>query len=151
MLRILAVILLLGTVGCSQSSWDNPGPRETFENFLISRSQNDTEAMFNHIWKEDRETLKSSVESLENIPENVRPAPHEMLVVAGMDHPYDIERTRLQDKIDGEPSEGQRVVIELFYLDGREGQATMIWGGDGWYVDLPLEAARDKAKETSDG
>ena len=143
MLRIFSLTtLMVFAIACSQARWDDPGPRETFENFLIAESQGDIETVFAMIWKEDREVLKARADALEGVPESVRPAAHEMLVIAGMDHPYDIERTRLAKKIESEPETGQQVVVELFYMDGREGKATMIWGGDGWYVDLPLEPER---------
>lgn len=152
MARLFALItLVLFSGACERSAWNDPGPDEAFESILVVHSQGDAQAVFDAIWEADREKIVGPLESLEKLDPSVRPEPWEMLVIAGMDHPYDINRTRLQEKLDGEPERGERVVVELIYMDDREGEVEMVWGGDRWYLSLESKVSDSENLDEATG
>lgn len=134
-------LLLLLTVGlgCSKTDWSNPGPQDVFEQFLLDLSQRENERAFAAITPEDRDALTRALASLD-VPEAVRPQPHEMLVVAGVDSPYEIKRIEVEPRLDAPPAPGTRVRLKLTFAGPREAEAFMVWDGTNWFVDLPLEA-----------
>ncbi len=134
-------VLVLGLASCSSSpktSWDNPGPETRFENFLMNWFRYDRKKAFEMIAPNDREVLTQSLDVVnEEIGDEVL-EPHEMLVAGRVDNPYDLERVETERDLESRPEEGTTVDLSLVYHDGRNGEATMVWKNDTWFVDLPL-------------
>lgn len=137
---VVAVGLSALSLGCEpQTTWDDPGPRASFEAYLFDLFRGDAEAAFQRIAPEDRKVLVKAREGLKGMSEADTPKDHEMLVIAGFDNPYDIKKMALETPLESAPAAGQSVVINLTYRDGRTGKATMKWSGEQWFVDLPLK------------
>jgi hypothetical protein len=138
---MLALAVSIAGSGCEkESTWDEPGPAASFENFLMDWYRGEYETAFETITPEDRRVLTKPLDELEGkLDAQDMPAKADMLVVGRVDNPYDIKDIDLAEPLETKPDKGQKVTLELVYHDGREGEATMIWGGDRWYVDLPLE------------
>jgi len=152
MSKLVGLLLCLSLVACDTGpDWNDPGPRDTFQTFLLNWYRGDRVKAFAAILPADREVLTKPLSELGEVPDAARPKADEMLVVASIDNPYDIDRMEVTPKLEGPPKEGKRVALKLFYQDGTTGQAHMVWGGDRWYVDLPLEdtpgAAAGKPKK----
>lgn len=145
----IAMLLVMSACGSQETSdWDEPGPKATFESFLMNWFRYDREAAFEMIAPEDRERLAASLEMVdEEIGEETLKA-HEMLVAGRVDNPYDLERIEADPELESAPDEGTEVTLTLIYHDGRTGDATMIWGGEQWYVDLPLEESGSDGTST---
>jgi hypothetical protein len=128
--------------GCDEKpSWKEPGPEATFETFLMDWYRGEDEAAFASIAPDDRQRLTEPLEELEgkldseDLPEKV-----DMLVVGRVDNPYDIKDVKLEGELQSAPKEGQEVTLAITYHDGREGEARLVWGGERWFVDLPVAA-----------
>lgn len=146
--RIAALTTLLIVVatpvlaGCGDKpSWKEPGARQTFETFLTNIFRGEAELAFEAIAPDDRAVLTASLDELEGIPEDAIPEPHQMWVITAVDNPYDVKRVEAAEELTAEPEKGQRLELKISYHDGREGRATMVWGGERWFVDLPLDSA----------
>lgn len=142
--RVMALALVgmvVGLAACSsssKSSWDDPGPETRFEKFLMNWFRYDRKRAFEMIAPDDREVLTRSLEVVdEKIGDDVL-EPHEMLVAGRVDNPYDLERIETERELESRPEEGTVVDLSLIYHDGRNGEATMVWRDDTWFVDLPL-------------
>lgn len=151
---LLALILigLVGPTGCDRGqTWDNPGPKATYQDFLMHWFKNDRSGAFEMIAAEDRRVLEEPRDELaEHMEREDLPEPGQMLVAGRVDNPYDIKSIEVKPKLESKPDEGDRVTLELTYQDGRSGEATMVWQGDGWYVDLPLEGGGNDGSQTDD-
>ena len=137
-------------VGCTrapETSWDDPGPEATFERFLMHWFKNEQGAAYEMIHPDDRAALTESLSYVEERLGSEVLAPREMLVAGRVDNPYDLEDIESDPELEREPEEGTSVRLELIYHDGRSGEATVIWGGDQWYVDLPLEVEAGAGEE----
>jgi len=133
------IFIVIGVVLSSCGSgepWQDPGPRASFEAYLLDLFRGDLEAAYQKILPADREALASAFSQLQ-VSEEERPKPHESLVVAGADTPYDIRRMEV-DKFDGAPPDGYRTIVRIDYHDGRKGEVAMVWSEGQWFVDLPL-------------
>ena len=133
------LLVLVSFSACNDTSWDAPGPRESFELFLLDLFKGESEKAFEKIDPDDRKTLIAGRKGLEGLSEEQMPADHEMLVIAGFDNPYDIKKMSLDTPLETKPKAGETVDITLHYRDGRSGKVRMKWGGTQWFVDLPLE------------
>ncbi len=138
---VIAVMSSIGIFGCEEErTWSDPGPASTFERFLMDWYRGEYEAAFETIAPEDRKALTEPLDELEGkLDAGDLPKEADMLVVGRVDNPFDIKDIDLEDPLESAPQKGQKVTLELLYHDGRQGKATMIWGGERWYVDLPLE------------
>lgn len=139
MKTLLLLLLLPVGFGCSETDWSNPGPQDVFEQFLLDLSQRENEKAFAAIVPEDRVTLTRALQNLQ-VPDAVKPQPHQMLVVAGVDSPYEIKRIEVEPRLDAPPAPGTRVRLKLTFEGPREAEAFMVWDGKNWFVDLPLES-----------
>jgi hypothetical protein len=120
--------------------WQDPGPRESFEQFLMLVLRGEDEQAWAMIEESDRQQMLRAREALvKRVGEEVAGPPSRMLVVGDLDNPYDFKRIEVVDKLESAPTEGQRVRLKLIYLDGREGSAQLVWRAKRWFVDLPLE------------
>jgi hypothetical protein len=145
---VLAVSLVSFAAGCStKEAWREPGPRATFETFLMSVFRGEDEAAFAAIAPEDRDVLTAALDEMDDLPEEARPQPHEMWVITAVDNPYDVKRVEVREELTAEPKKGARVTLDISYQDGRTGTATMVWGGERWFVDLPLDDAKPATDE----
>ncbi|MFU8806199.1 MAG: hypothetical protein ACNA8W_20475 [Bradymonadaceae bacterium] len=133
------IIGLALLVGCGGSEpWERPGPRETFQTFLMDLWRGNQESAFEALRPELREVLSRPLEDLDGkLDQRAMPRPEEMLVVARLDSPFSIHRIEVDTPVRETPEVGHRVTLTLQYHDERTGQAALIWGGDRWYVDLP--------------
>jgi hypothetical protein len=139
----LAALLVFGAwmSGCQKSqSWREPGPKATFEQFLMHWFKNERAKAFDMIVEEDRKALTAPRGVLrEKLGEEQLAERQEMLVAGRVDNPYDIRSMDLKPPLEEAPAPGQTVTLDLEYQDGREGTARLTWTGDRWAIDLPLE------------
>lgn len=137
---LVAVLVSIVSLGCEQErSWKQPGPEASFENFLMDWYRGEYDRAFGTIVAEDRERLTAPLADLEGkVDKKNLPEESEMLVVGRVDNPYDIKDIELDEPLESEPDKGQKVNLVLKYHDGRTGSATVVWGGEKWFVDLPL-------------
>ncbi len=142
-------MLLSACHGSESPAWDDPGPKRTFERFLMNWFQNNRSEAFEMLEPGDREVLTESLGLVDENLDGGTPEPHEMLVAGRVDNPYDLARIEVDPKLKRPPEQGREVTLTLIYHDGRRGEATMVWGGERWYVDLPL-GARASTAETED-
>lgn len=147
---LLAVAGLL-SVGCDKASWKDPGARQTFETFLMQVFRGDAESAFAAIAPEDRAVLTAPLDELKGLPADVVPEPHQMWVITAVDNPYDVKRVEPVEELDSEPELGHKLQLKISYHDGREGSATMVWGGERWFVDLPLDDKKAADKPAKNG
>ncbi len=143
---ILVAAILTASLGCeSKEAWQEPGPEDTFEQFLMDWYRGEREAAFEAIAPDDRRELLEAYDTLENkLDAEDLPDKSDMLVAGRVDNPYDLAKIELEQPLESAPAEGDEVTLTLEYHDGREGNATLSWGGERWYVDLPL-AGEDSA------
>jgi hypothetical protein len=139
---LIVAALSCALIGCDEKpAWQEPGPVVTFETFLMDWYRGDHEAAFSTIAPADRQRLIEPLESLEgklddeNMPDEV-----DMLVVGRVDNPYDVKDVELIGELRSAPKNGEKVTLNIGYHDGREGKATLVWGGEQWFVDLPIGA-----------
>lgn len=136
-MKLLPILILLLLTGCSTGpNWEDPGPRAVFEAYLLDLFKGDLENAFDKILPEDREELTRSLQGL-NLPKERQSLPHEALVVAGAETPYDIRKLTAEN-LKEEPKAGHRTTVAIEYHDGRRGEVAMVWSGNRWFVDLPL-------------
>lgn len=149
-MTLLVAGLVVGLAACNsspESSWDDPGPETRFENFLMNWFRYDREKAFEMIAPDDREVLTEPLDKVdEEIGSDVL-EPYEMLVAGRVDNPYDLERVDTNRELESRPEEGTTVELSLIYHDGRNGEATMVWKNDTWFVDLPLAGEAGAAGE----
>ncbi|MFP4597342.1 MAG: hypothetical protein ACLFVJ_03770 [Persicimonas sp.] len=145
---ILIAALFTASFGCeSDEIWREPGPEDTFEQFLMDWYRGDREAAFEAIAPDDRRELLEAYDTLEEkLDAEHMPEKSDMLVAGRVDNPYDLSNIELEQPLESAPDDGDEVTLTLEYHDGREGNATLLWGGDRWYVDLPLAG-----EDTPDG
>lgn len=151
---LIGAVIALATVNlsaCSKSTtWDDPGPVQTFERFLLDWYRGAEPLSWQAIAPEDREALLKKRDALKReagLKDDAVAPPHELFIGTSVDSPYEFRKIEVVEPLKDAPKKGQRVTLKLAYLDGRTGQARMVWGGDRWYVDLPLE--RGDAAPTS--
>ena len=108
-----------------------------FERFLLDVAMGQSEEAFEAIEPTDRAQLLAAREAL-GVPDDAKPKPEEMLIVAGIDSAYDIKKIEVDPKLTEAPKPGTRVKLRLRYEGERVGEAFMIWSGERWFVDLPL-------------
>jgi hypothetical protein len=96
----------------------------------------DLENAFDKILPEDRDLLMGSLEGVK-LAEDSELKPHEALVVAGAETPYDIRKMTVEN-LESAPQAGYRTTVAIEYHDGRRGEVAMVWSGNRWFVDLPL-------------
>ncbi len=137
-----AVCLACAISACSEP-WDDPGPREAFDAFLMHYFRGESELAFEYVLPEDRAALTAPLENAKGLPEKATPEAHEMLVVAEVHNVYDISRMALAEPLTSAPSDGQRVELVLQMQDGSKSGAVMVWQDDRWYVDLPMQEANE--------
>lgn len=151
---VLAVLLvgLSCAAGCERDgSWSDPGPAAEFRNFLMHWFRNEREKAFDMIDRSDRDRLTEPLGKLrERLDESALPERNEMLVAGRVDNPYDVKSIDVTPELESAPAKGDRVELELAYQDGRSGSVTMVWRGDGWYVDLPESETENEARSAAD-
>lgn len=139
-LRLLLIVVLLVLVGCDRDEpWKDPGPRDVFDTFLMHWFRGEAEIAFDYVLPADREALTKSLEEARELPEEQRPEPHEMLVVAEVTNVYDIAKMEVDAPLDKRPADGQKVTLTLHHEDGSNSEAQLVWSDGRWYVDLPLQ------------
>lgn len=148
--RWLLLGLMAWTMGCGGSEpWENPGPRETFQTFLMDMWRGQTEAAYGALSPELRDALEGPLAMLgDHIEQGALPEREEMFVVARLDNPFDLHRMEIEDPVREPPEVGRRVTLKLQYHDGRTGQAALLWGGDRWYIDLAAPRQPEPDEDT---
>jgi len=136
---ILFMLLLLLVAGCESSNWANPGPQDVFEQFLLNLAMGENELAFAAIDVDDRATITQALKTLK-LPEDAMPKPHDMLVVTGVNNPFELKNIEVDPKLEAEPKPGTRVRLTLHFNGDRDSEAFMVWDGKGWFVDLPLDS-----------
>ncbi|MFW5966122.1 MAG: hypothetical protein ACOCV2_01335 [Persicimonas sp.] len=142
-------LLVFPMFACDSSQpWRDPGPDEAFERFLLDWHQNKPRKAFEAIAPEDRRRLLEPYDELEKeMDEEELPERHEMLPAGRVENPYDLADIEVAESLEEEPEDGERVTLELSYHDERKGEATMVWRGERWYVDLPIDDADEDSEQ----
>ena len=132
-------------VGCNnvEQPWKEPGPKDTFDAFLMHWYRGEGEKAFEYVLPADQEALKAPLAAVSDLPETERPKPWEMLVVAEIVNVYDIGKMEVSESFDTEPTQGQQVTLTLHHQDGTKSNAQLVWSSGRWYVDLPLPSGRE--------
>ena len=140
LLLLLILTLVLSGFSCTSTEpWRNPGPRATFEEFLLLQMKGERTLAFDFIAPEDRAVLeRDRVDARERIGEGVMLEPWQSLWIRRMDTPFQLSKIEKTDSLEERPNDGHRVSLRLIYRDGGEGEATMIWHEPRWYVYLAL-------------
>lgn len=138
-LALTLFLTSLGAAGCDEPEpWKTPGPKDVFDQFLIHWFRGEAEIAFDYVLPADRDALTAPL-SDPKLPAEMRPEPHEMLVVAEIENVYDIDKMEVSQTFDTAPPEGQRVTLTLHHQDGSTSDADLVWSEGRWYVDLPIE------------
>lgn len=145
---LLIVSAGLLSSGCGKP-WQNPGPDETFETFLLDLYTGKRESAFNSLMEEDRQRLTKALDTLDaDVAGDALPERAQMLVTGRVDNPYDFKDISFEEDLTEEPKVGTTVELKLEYHDAREGSARVVWSGERWHVDLPNAVApKDAAAE----
>ena len=150
---LLLCALLCASGGCEDDGgdWRDPGPDEVLERFLTHWYLEEHQELLSLIAPQDRAQLEAAHERLRamKVPDSVGPRPEEMLELGWVANPYLLRKTQVVDRLKAPPAAGQRVAVKVVQGDGEEAVATMVWSGERWYVDLPLEAAHGEESEGS--
>ena len=135
---------LVALAGCGAEAWKDPSPPDTFERFLLLQFMGKEKEAYAMIAPEDRAVLEETRTQLQSkLKGQDVPEPHEMLLVSRLAGPYSFKRIKREgDYPEGGLKGGERVTLKLEYYDGREQTASMLWGGDRWYVDLQVKGTR---------
>jgi hypothetical protein len=123
----------------SGEAWKDPGPKDVFDEFLMHWFRGEAKEAFEYVLPADRKVLTQPLEDASDLPEDQRPEPWEMLVVADVVNVYDIARMDVDSALDSRPNDDEKVTLTLHHQDGSQSEATLVWSDDRWYVDLPLE------------
>lgn len=138
------LILGLGGValGCKdKEAWQEPAPEEVFRSFLMDWFRGERDNAFEAIVESDRAALTAPLEDLNKTHgEGVLPEDYQALVVGRVNNPYDFKSIAPKEPLTSAPEVGQKLELTLNFHDGHTGSATMVWSGERWLVDLPLEA-----------
>ena len=138
---LLLIVIALAGFGCINGDpWRNPGPRATFEEFLLFQMKGERALAFDLISPEDRtvlETDRSDVTA--RIGVGLLTEPWQSLWIRRVDTPFQLSKIEQPETFDVQPKDGQRVTMRLLYRDGAEGEATMVWRAPRWYVHLGLD------------
>ena len=138
---VILIAYVFCTVGCqSAEPWNEPGPEDTFESFLIHWFRGDAEQAFQMIAPDDREALTAEIGAVANL--GIKPKPWEMLVVAEVENVYDVAKIVAKpSRFEERPADGTIVTLTVKHQDGSANEAQMVWREDRWYVDFPLQKA----------
>lgn len=141
---IVILGVLVALVGCGGDAWTDPSPDDTFERFLLLQFMGKEKQAYAMISPEDRAVLERTREELKSkLKAADVPEPHEMLLISQLSGPYSFKRIKREGSYpEGGLQGGERVTLQLEYYDGREQTASMVWGGDRWYVDLQVKGTR---------
>lgn len=134
---LLVGLLIASSCGGGQP-WQEPGPKDVFDAFLMGWLRGEPEKAFELVLPADREALTASLAGASDLPADARPKPHQMLVVADIENVYDITKMEVSQTFENEPKNGQQVTLTLHHQDGSQSHAELVWSGGRWYVDLPL-------------
>ncbi len=136
---IILMLLPVLVVGCEGADWADPGPKDVFEQFLLNLAMGENELAFAAIEADDRATITKALKTLK-LPDEAMPKPHDMLVVTGVNNPFELKSIDVDPKLEAEPKPGTRVRLTLHFNGDRNTEAFMIWDGNAWFVDLPLDS-----------
>jgi hypothetical protein len=139
------VLVALCASGCGKPAWEEPSPRSVFEQFLVHSLRGQSEQAWGSVDPQARERLLAARTELVGLvgEEKVGLTPAQMLVVGSVDHPMDIKRVEVVDPPSKEPAQGHILVLRLMYVDGREGEARLVWRDGRWFVKLPVGADQE--------
>ena len=114
--------------GCSGD--DVESPQVVAQSFLTDLRFQKHEEVQARIWPE---TLAEMVEELGS--DDLE----ELFAVTRVKSPFLVERIEVEGGIPSELELGTAIELNLRFRDGREADMTLRWGGEKWFVDLPLE------------
>ena len=132
----------LALSGCDEGGdWRDPGPDDVLERFVTHWYLEEREEVLALVAPEDRAQIEAAHRELQamKVPEEARPRLEEMLELGWVVNPYTLRKAQVLEKLEGAPKPGQRVKVKIVRGDGEEAMATMVWSGERWFVDLPLE------------
>lgn len=125
------------TSGCQD---EEPGPEEVFRGFVENIWRGEDAAALEAVAPDTRARL---LEPLDDVEQSIGEAhglePVDMLIVTRLDNPHELQEVEVVGELPDPLEEGSRVELALRMLDDRTGNATMVYQGGRWYVDLPLD------------
>jgi hypothetical protein len=148
---IAGLAMMVSGASCRESStWDDPGPKATFRQYLMHWFHGESREAFEMIAPDDRERLTRPLDVLrERLDDGALPEEHEMLIAGRIDNPYDIKSMQASPTLESRPEPGTKVTLELEYHDQRTGRADVVWRDGQWYVDLPLAVSSTESDDTT--
>ena len=69
------------------------------------------------------------------------PSPDAILVGSAVATPYDFKKIEVTPPLTAPPAPGDRATLALEFLDGRQGQAQLVWEDASWKLALGLKRA----------
>lgn len=150
-LFVLGTIALCLVMGCrSSETWEEQSPRAVFEQFLFHYFRGELPEAFEMIDPAQRERFTELSAEVSNATDgSIAYEPWQMLVVAGIDSPFEIRRITMVDPPEEEPEEGRVVRLRLQYEDGRVQSSFLIWREQRWWVHLALDAQEEEDGDNS--
>lgn len=140
---IILLILLggLGPLGCKQDKpWTSPDPKDAFRAFLLHWTIGKDEQVLAALAPSDREVLsKTQAKLIESLGKEHAPSLSALFFASGVSRTFDLKKVELVAALPDEVKAGTRSELKIFFHDGREGAATMVWDGSRWCVLLGLK------------
>lgn len=139
---LVILVIASAILGCKRKeAWQEPAPEEVFRAFLMDWFRGEQQRAFEAIVESDRAALMAPLEQLKATHgADALPEDYQMLVVGRVNNPYDFKSIVPKQRLEAAPASGQQVELTLNFHDGRTGSATMVWSGERWLVDLPINA-----------
>ncbi|RVU48736.1 hypothetical protein EA187_04710 [Lujinxingia sediminis] len=119
---------------------EEPGPEEVFRGFVENIWRGQDALALEAVLPATRARLLEPLDDVdEQVGEGHGLTPVDMLIVTRLDNPHELKEVEIVGEHPDAPQEGTRVELALRMLDDRQGNATMVYQGGRWYVDLPLD------------
>lgn len=139
-LRDAALCVAAMAVMLSGCKAEEPGPEQVFRGFVENIWRGEDAQALEAVLPETRARLLEPLDEVEErVGEGHGLEPIDMLIVTRLDNPHELKEVEVVGELAEPPKEGTRVELALRMLDDREGNATMVYQGGRWYVDLPLD------------
>lgn len=128
--NLLIFALILSMVPFAACSGDTPEtPQAVFQSYKQFLRVQRFEEASELIWPETLEIVKSDLGSQDL---------DRLFSITRVNSLFLLDRMRIDGEMPENPEIGEEITMDVTYRDGREAQVSFRWGGDRWFIDLPL-------------